>query len=362
MMQTAIPLPRGPVMIDVAAFSLTAEERARLCHPLVGGVILFRRNFQNIAQLQALTAEIRALRSPHLLIAVDHEGGRVQRFIDGFTRLPPMRALGEAWDANPEKAQSLVRQVGYVLAAELRACGVDLSFTPVLDLDWGRAAVIGNRSFHRDPTVVTELALALQAGLAAGGMATCGKHFPGHGFASGDSHLTMPFDDRTLAQLQADDLQPFACLADAGMAAVMPAHVVYPAVDSLPAGFSRRWLQEILRDELGFDGVIFSDDLTMEGAAGAGGITSRAQAAFSAGCDMALVCNRPDLADELLVGLVDPQVTRLAAKLARMVGQGEQADWQALLLTDSFATSRSLVQQLTVPADVLAGPKVGEAS
>lgn len=349
-------------MIDVAAFTLTAEERTRLCHPLVGGVILFRRNFQSVEQLQALTAEIRALRSPHLLIAVDHEGGRVQRFIDGFTRLPPMRVLGEAWDANPKKAQALTRQVGYVLAAELRACGVDLSFTPVLDLDWGHSAVIGNRSFHRDHAVVIELALALQEGLAAGGMATCGKHFPGHGFASGDSHLTMPRDERTLAQLQADDLQPFAQLANAGMAAVMPAHVVYPAVDSLPAGFSRVWLQDILRGDLGFEGVIFTDDLTMEGAAGAGGIASRAQAAFLAGCDMALVCNRPDLADELLASLPDPQVERLAAKLARMAGQGEQANWQALLLTDSFATARALVQQLTMPADVLAGPKVGEAS
>ncbi|WP_374497247.1 beta-N-acetylhexosaminidase [Vogesella indigofera] len=356
-----LQLPRGPVMIDVAAFTLTAAERERLCHPLVGGVILFRRNFQNIEQLKALTAEIRALREPQLLIAVDHEGGRVQRFIDGFTRLPPMRVLGEAWDVNADKAAELTRQVGYVLAAELCACGIDLSFTPVLDLDWGQCAVIGNRSFHRDPQVVTALALALQQGLAGGGMATCGKHFPGHGFVEGDSHHVIPVDERSLAQLQADDLQPFAQLAAAGMASVMPAHVVYPAVDSQPAGFSKVWLQDILRGELGFDGVIFSDDLTMEGAAGVGNIVERARAAFDAGCDMALVCNRPDLADQLLAELADPQLPGLAARLQKMAGQGAQVDWQALLATDSFAQARAAVQQLSMPKDALAGPAVGEA-
>ncbi|MCQ4143108.1 beta-N-acetylhexosaminidase [Vogesella sp. AC12] len=357
-----LQLPRGPVMIDVAAFTLTAAERERLCHPLVGGVILFRRNFQNIEQLQALTAEIRALREPQLLIAVDHEGGRVQRFIDGFTRLPPMRVLGEAWEhEGVSVGRAATENVGYVLAAELRACGIDLSFTPVLDLDWGQCAVIGNRSFHRAPAVVSDLALALQHGLQRGGMSSCGKHFPGHGFVEGDSHHVIPVDQRSLAQLQADDLQPFAQLAAAGMASVMPAHVVYPAVDAQPAGFSKVWLQDILRGELGFDGVIFSDDLTMEGAAGVGNIVERARAAFDAGCDMALVCNRPDLADQLLAELADPQLPGLAARLQKMAGRGAQADWQALLATDSFAQARAAVQQLSMPKDALAGPAVGEA-
>lgn len=357
-----LELPRGPVMLDVAAFTLSDEERVRLSHPLVGGVILFRRNFQNVAQLQALTAQIRALRTPQLLIAVDHEGGRVQRFIDGFTRLPPMRLLGQAWDADSAAATALARDAGLVLAAELRACGIDLSFTPVLDLDWGQCAVIGNRSFHRDPQVVTALALALQQGLASGGMATCGKHFPGHGFVEGDSHHVIPVDTRSLAQLRADDLLPFARLAEAGMASVMPAHVVYPAVDAQPAGFSRYWLQQILRGELGFDGVIFSDDLTMEGAAGVGNIVDRARAAFAAGCDMALVCNRPDLADQVLAGLEDPCDAALAARLERMVGQGTQQYWQQQLDSAAMVQARQALARLSMPVDVLAGPAVGEAS
>ncbi|WP_174874585.1 beta-N-acetylhexosaminidase [Vogesella oryzae] len=359
---TTMQLPRGPVMADVAGFRLTDEERQRLCHPLVGGVILFRRNFQNIEQLKALTAEIRALRSPALLIAVDHEGGRVQRFIDGFTRLPPMQLLGQLWDSDGEAAAcASTENVGYVLAAELRACGIDLSFTPVLDLDWGQCAVIGNRSFHRDPAVVSALAVALQRGLTRGGMGSCGKHFPGHGFVEGDSHHVIPVDERSLDALRQDDLKPFAALAAAGMASVMPAHVVYPAVDPQPAGFSRVWLQDILRAELGFDGAIFSDDLTMEGAAGVGDIVARAEFAFAAGCDMALVCNRPDLADELLARLTPPAQPKLAARLQRMAGQGEVADWQALLASEAFRAAQQAVLQLGLPRETLQGPIVGEA-
>ena len=359
---TTMQLPRGPVMADVAGFRLSDEERQRLLHPLMGGVILFRRNFQDIEQLKALTAEIRALRSPALLIAVDHEGGRVQRFIDGFTRLPPMQLLGQLWDdAGAAAAEAAADNVGYVLAAELRACGVDLSFTPVLDLDWGESAVIGNRSFHRDPAVVSALAVALQRGLQRGGMGSCGKHFPGHGFVEGDSHHVIPVDARSLEALRTDDLQPFAALAAAGMASVMPAHVVYPAVDSQPAGFSRVWLQDILRTELGFDGAIFSDDLTMEGAAGVGDIVARAEAAFAAGCDMALVCNRPDLADELLARLTPPELPQLAARLQRMAGQGEVADWQQLLASADFRAAQQAVLQLGLPRETLQGPIVGEA-
>nr|WP_199068327.1 beta-N-acetylhexosaminidase [Chromobacterium sp. ASV5] len=358
---TTLNLPRGPVMVDVAGFALTERERARLSHPLVGGVILFRRNFQNIEQLRALTAEIRALRSPHLLIAVDHEGGRVQRFLDGFTRLPPMNVLGEAWDADREQALKLAETVGYVLAAELSACGVDLSFTPVLDLAWGRCAVIGNRSFHRDPEAVSQLAEALQQGLGRGGMASCGKHYPGHGYVEGDSHHLMPEDGRSLADIERDDLVPFARLAAAGMGAVMPAHVLYPAVDAQPAGFSRVWLQDILRGKLGFDGVIFSDALDMAGAAGAGSYVQRADMALCAGCDMVLVCNQPDEADAMLAALTPPAQPRLADRLARMAAKSRAEDWQRVIASPDFAAAQAAVSRLAMPRDALAGPQVGEA-
>jgi len=360
-MTTELQLPRGPLMIDVEGYTLTETERARLRHPLVGGVILFRRNFQDVEQLKALTAEIHALRSPALLIAADHEGGRVQRFIDGFTRLPPMRVLGDAWADSPDQAKALAETVGYVLAAELRACGVDLSFTPVLDLDWERCAVIGNRSFHRDPYIVSELAQSLQKGLTRGGMATCGKHFPGHGWVEGDSHHVIPVDPRTLEQLRTDDLVPFAKLAESGLTSVMPAHVIYPEVDGQPAGFSHRWLQDILRGELQFDGVIFSDDLCMEGAAGVGGVTARAEAAFAAGCDMALICNRPDLAEQALAELEPPKQPKLAERLERMAGQGKVADWQKLIAGADFAKAQAVVRTLAMPPDALSGPAVGEA-
>lgn len=358
----AANLPRGPVMIDVAGFSLTAEERSRLLHPLVGGVILFRRNFENISQLTSLIAEIRQLRTPHLLVAVDHEGGRVQRFIEGFTRLPSMATLGKVWQSNPEEAKELAEMVGYVLAAELRACGVDFSFTPVLDLDWGRSAVIGDRSFAGDPMVVSELAIALQQGLARGGMGSCGKHFPGHGWVEADSHHEIPQDERTLEQMREDDdIQPFARMIRQGMPAIMPAHVIYPSVDSKPAGFSEIWLRAILRGELRFDGVIFSDDLCMEGAAGAGTTTERANAAFTAGCDMVLVCNHPNLADELLTNLVSPEVPWLAKRLHGMVGEGDVQDWQLLLTTEEFRQTQCAVAALTATqASRLSGPSVGE--
>ena len=271
-------IPRGPVMADVNAFRLTDEEKQRLLDPAVGGVILFRRNFENVAQLKELVREIKAVRTPELIVAVDHEGGRVQRFIDGFTRLPAMNVLGRIWDEQgPDAAKAQAEQVGWVLAAELSACGIDLSFTPVLDLDWGQCAVIGNRSFHHDAETVAELALALQKGLNRGGMKSCGKHFPGHGFVEGDSHHVLPQDGRSMAELEAADIVPFRRMSAAGMAAVMPAHVVYPQVDGNPAGFSAKWLKDILRRDIGFKGVIFSDDLTMEGACGAGGIKERAR-------------------------------------------------------------------------------------
>ena len=290
-----IALPLGPLMVDIAGRSMTDEERVRLCHPLVGAVILFARNYASRAQLTELCGEIHALRTPRLLIAVDHEGGRVQRFRDGFTRLPAMRRLGELWDRQPSEAVIAAKAIGYLLAAELRGCGVDLSFTPVLDLDYGVSAVIGDRAFHRDPVAVAALAGALGEGLHLAGLAMCGKHFPGHGYVAADSHVAMPSDARALADMQ-PDLESYRRLR---LDAVMPAHVVYPQVDSRPAGFSPVWLEK-LRSEFSFDGVIFSDDLSMAAAGVAGDIVARTEAAWSAGCDMLLVCNAPDSAAELL--------------------------------------------------------------
>ena len=290
-----LKLPHGPLMIDIAGLQLTELDRERLSHPLVGGLILFARNYQSPQQLSELTAEVHALRSPPLLIAIDHEGGRVQRCREGFTRLPPMRRLGELWDRNPQQALEAAGLTGYVLAAELVAKGVDLSFTPVLDLDWGHSAVVGDRSFHRDPGVVTRLAGQLIGGLHQAGMKACGKHFPGHGWAEADSHVAMPVDGRSMDELETD-IAPYRRLP---LDAIMPAHVIYPRVDSRPAGFSPVWIGK-LRVDIGFDGVVFSDDLSMEGASVAGDIVHRVEAAWNAGCDMLLVCNAPRKAAEVL--------------------------------------------------------------
>lgn len=355
-------IPRGPVMADIAAFRLTEEEKQRLLDPAVGGVILFRRNFQNIAQLKQLTAEIKSLRTPELIIAVDHEGGRVQRFIEGFTRLPAMNVLGQIWDKDgASAAETAAGQVGRVLATELSACGIDLSFTPVLDLDWGNCPVIGNRSFHRNPEAVTRLALALQKGLEKGGMKSCGKHFPGHGFVEGDSHLVLPEDRRSLSELETADLIPFRGMSREGMAAVMPAHVVYPQVDTKPAGFSEIWLKQILRRDIGFKGVIFSDDLTMEGACGAGSIKERSRLSFEAGCDIILVCNRPDLVDELRDGFTIPDNPDLAGRWQYMENSLGHEAAQAVMQTADFQAAQALTSRLTSPQDTAGGVKVGEA-
>lgn len=300
--QDRVKRPRGPVVVDVQGCALDDAERARLMHPLVGGVILFARNFESRKQVAKLCDEIHALRRPKLLVCVDHEGGRVQRFRKGFTRVPPMRELGRLWDQDVLAACRRATEIGRTIGSELREAGVDLSFTPVLDLDWGRSAVIGDRALHADPRVVAMLARCLTHGLLLAGMANCGKHFPGHGWALADSHVALPQDERDLETLLASDAAPYGWLGET-LLSVMPAHVVYPRVDALPAGFSRRWLRDVLRRRLGFRGLIFSDDLTMEGATVAGDIVARARAALGAGCDMVLVCNRPDLADQLLAGL-----------------------------------------------------------
>ncbi len=288
-------LPTGPLMIDIAGYELTDLERERLAHPLVGGVILFSRNYQSPAQLAALTAEIHSLCFPPLLIATDHEGGRVQRCREGFTRLPPMRRLGEWWDSDAAAALEAARSIGYVLAAELRSCGVDLSFTPVLDLDWGRSSVIGDRAFHADPQAVIALAGALITGMRQAGMAACGKHFPGHGWAEADSHHQLPVDTRTLAEL-APDIEPYRQLP---LDAVMPAHVVYTSFDKNTSCFSSKW-NDLLRNEINFSGVVFSDDLSMQAAGVVGDVVARVEAAWQAGCDMLLICNAPDDVGEVL--------------------------------------------------------------
>lgn len=298
-----LKMPLGPVMVDVPSTKLTEGDIKRLTHPLTGGMILFARNYESPEQLKALTASIRALRTPELLIAVDHEGGRVQRFREGFTPIPPMRTLGERWNESQEEALRLAYNVGQVIGAEMVLHGIDFSFTPVLDVDWGESGVIGNRAFHVRPSAITALARELIRGLAWAGVPSVGKHFPGHGFVRADSHLEIPVDERTLDQIWESDLIPFRELSRDGMNAVMPAHIIYPEVDKRPAGFSQKWLQEVLRERLGFEGVIFSDDLTMEGASVMGNENQRAHAALKAGCDMVLLCNNQYRADLLLASL-----------------------------------------------------------
>jgi beta-N-acetylhexosaminidase len=310
-----VTFEHAPLLIDVAGTRLTADDKRRLKHPLVGGLTLFARNWESRTQLVELTAAIKSVRAD-ALICVDHEGGRVQRFrTDGFTHLPPMRALGELWMKDALTATDAASAAGHVLGAELRACGVDLSFAPVLDLDHGASAVIGDRAFHRDPRVVTLLAKSLTHGLLRAGMAHCGKHFPGHGFVKADSHLAVPVDKRSLKALLADDAKPYEWLG-ATLTAVMPAHVVYARVDHRPAGFSDRWLKDILRGQLGFTGAVFSDDISMAGARVVDGsevtYSEAAALALSAGCDLVLLCNQSmggsRTIDDLLDGLGEAAV------------------------------------------------------
>ena len=305
----------APVVLDVAGLTLNADDERRLRHPLTGGVILFSRNWQDRTQLTELCAQIKSIRTD-LLIGVDHEGGRVQRFrTDGFTHLPPMRALGDLWMRDPLAATDAATAAGYVLAAELRACGVDMSFTPVLDLDWGNSSVIGDRAFHGDARVASILAKSLMHGLLLAGMSNCGKHFPGHGYVAADSHVAVPVDKRSLKAILSMDAKPYEWLSTS-LTSVMPAHVIYPKVDALPAGFSSRWLQEILRQQLGFHGAIFSDDLSMEGARHVAGsqlsYSEAAAMALRAGCDMVLLCNQSldggQAVDDLLIGLQAQEV------------------------------------------------------
>jgi beta-N-acetylhexosaminidase len=311
----------GPVMLDVAGPALEPADREVIAHPQTGGVILFTRNFEDVPQLLALVAAIHAVKSPQVLVAVDQEGGRVQRLRAPFTALPPVRALGRYFDIDPDAALVLARDCGWLMASELRAVDIDLSFAPVADLDYGVSTVIGDRAFHSDPDSVGALALEYLRGMADAGMAATAKHFPGHGGVAADSHHALPVDRRSAAELK-PDLKPFRRLVNAGVKAVMTAHVVYPQVDELPASFSRRWLQEVLRRRYGFEGAIFSDDLSMQGAAGLGDVCARADAALAAGCDMLPVCNDRAAAVRLLEHLSDHVDPVSQLRLLRLHGKG----------------------------------------
>jgi beta-N-acetylhexosaminidase len=306
----------GPLMIDIAGTALTTEDRDVLANPLVGGVILFTRNFADIVQLEDLVREIRAVRKPSLLVAVDHEGGRVQRFRTGFTVLPSMRLIGHQYDIDPVAARELARQCGWLMAAELRAIGVDLSFAPVVDLDYGASTVIGDRAFHADARAVADLAIAFAHGMRDAGMAATAKHFPGHGAVVADSHVAMPVDKRALVDMD-QDIYPYRRLIDNGLPAVMMAHVVYAQVDDQPASFSARWIKDELRGRLGFNGAVFSDDLSMKGASAIGDMPARVRAALTAGCDMVPICNDREAVMSALSArqLLDPVAQMRVARL-----------------------------------------------
>lgn len=333
----------GPFMLDLEGETLSDVERERLNHPLAGGLILFSRNYRSIPQLTALIGDVRAARDaslPPLLIAVDHEGGRVQRFREGFTRLPSMRSLGRRWEEDADAALVEAKQIGYLLAAELRAVGVDFSFTPVLDLDYGISA-IGDRALHRDPDTVILLASRLLEGLRQGGMASCGKHFPGHGAVTADSHLETPVDARDLIAL-ADDLKPYQALP---LAAIMPAHVIFPQVDTNTACFSDFW-HRYLREKLGFQGAVFSDDLSMQGAGLAGDMLARAEAAYEAGCDMLLICNQPSEAEKVLRGWHHAPDAARSARISRLLPSDAALTWATLQTLPAYQEAVATAHRL----------------
>ena len=328
----------GPVMLDIEGDALTPEERELLRHPLVGGVILFARNYESVPRLCALIAAIHSVREPRLMVAVDHEGGRVQRFRDGFTRLPACALIGKTYDEDNRHGLQIAEKAGWLMAVELRATGIDFSFAPVLDLHKGISTVIGDRSFHRDPEIVANLARQYLHGMRRAGMEAVGKHFPGHGSVVEDSHYAVPVDRRTFEDIQLEDMLPFERLITAGLAAIMPAHVIYPALDDKPAGFSPVWLQDVLRRQLNFHGTIFSDDISMAGAGVAGNYLDRAKSALDAGCNMVLVCNNREAVIDILDNFQHSPDPAAQARLIRMHGRNPlayeelrgQHEWQSI--------------------------------
>lgn len=325
----------GPVMLDIDGLSLSPADRDLLREPAVGGVILFSRNYESPPQIASLVADIRGLRSPPLLVAVDHEGGRVQRFREGFTAVPPMRRIGLEYDRDAESGLSAAREAGWLIASELRAAGIDLCFAPCVDLDWGVSEIIGNRSFHRSADAVADLANAFSRGLRSAGMAAVAKHFPGHGAVLADSHLKLPVDRRDYGQLL-DDMRPYERLVSNGaIAGVMLAHIVYEQIDEQPAGFSEYWIQRELRSRLGFGGAVFCDDLSMKATRDYGSMADRGRLALKAGCDMILVCNDRDAAHVAVDAFNDYSNPLSLVRLARLHGTGQQ-DREALFASDEW--------------------------
>lgn len=341
----------GPVMLDIEGTALTERDRELLSHPQTGGVILFSRNYESTEQLTALTAEIHALREPHLIIAVDHEGGRIQRFREGFTNLPAMALLGQLAQRGMQPAQEAAEALGWLLAAELLACGVDISFAPVLDIAHGVSGVIGDRALHHAPDIVAQLGGAVMRGMKRAGMAATGKHFPGHGGVKEDSHIARPVDNRSLQDLMLADIVPFERLIDNGLAGIMPAHVIYQQVDSRPAGYSEIWLKQILRDQLGFQGVIFSDDLSMEAAACGDNYAERALNAVKAGCDMVLICHHTQGAEEVLQVLEGYNDPAGRMRLVRMHGKSAY-DHATLKKQPQWHNAQSLAERLNEQANL----------
>lgn len=342
----------GSIMVDIAGTTLQAHERARLLNPLVAGVILFSRNFESVEQLTALTESIHALRHPRLLIGVDHEGGRVQRFRAGFTAIPPMRSLGKLHEVDPQLSYQAAEKVGWLLASELLAVGVDFSFAPVVDLDYGGSKVIGDRAFSMDWYTVGQLAFYVMTGMRKAGMASVAKHFPGHGFIEADTHTEVAVDSRAYAEIEQQDMQPFLNLIKNGVDAVMPAHVIYPQVDSLPAGFSNHWLQTVLRETCQFEGAIVSDDMSMRAATEYGTATERVLAALQAGCDLVLVCNDPQAADEVLKQLSWRASTLSHARLIRLHAH-KKMDYKKLHYDPMWQTAVAVVNNLQQTDDVI---------
>lgn len=336
----------GPLMIDVEGLTLQDEEIKRIMHPMVGGLILFTRNYKDTVQLKTLTDAIRKIRGHDFLIAVDHEGGRVQRFREGFTTIPAMRKLGEVWDKDPKRANHLAFLIGQIIATELRVFDIDFSFTPVLDIDYNESTVIRDRAFHNDIEAIKALASSILEGLKEGGMRGVGKHFPGHGYIKADSHLSISEDERTFDEIASKDMSIFISLIKHGLNAVMPSHVLYSAADKHPAGFSSFWLKDQLREKFHFKGAIFSDDMSMKGAILGGQMKDRILKALEAGCDMVLLCNSPQLVDEVLLHLDWKMSSESISRLLSMKGTKEPAEALKMIQEKGFKEMTSQIMAM----------------